>query len=118
MKPRKLEHKISSCSKECLPGDFCANTNICKMGEPKTGKNHNSYLHDSAVFFQCLVSPPPNVPISETGHCADNLPKLVGKPVRNQAKVPVRMAVHLENFVQQKANVMKVNLYLHVPQKL
>ena len=77
------------------------------MGEPKTGKIHSTYLHGSAVFFQCFVSPLPNVPISETELCAENLPKLEGKPVRN-----------LENFVQQKTNVMKVNFYLRVPQKL
>jgi hypothetical protein len=83
------------------------------MGEPKTGKIYNTYLHDSAVFFQCLVLPPPNVPISETGLCAENLPTLEGKPVRNQAKVPVKTAVHLENFVQQKTNVMKVYISMY-----
>ena len=103
----KICQKPSSCSKECLPGDYCAATNICRMGEPKTGKIHSTYLHGSAVFFQCFVSPLPNVPISETELCAENLPKLEGKPVRN-----------LENFVQQKTNVMKVNFYLRVPQKL
>ena len=109
----KICQKPSSCSKGCLPGDYCAATNICRMGEPKTGKIHNTYLHDSAIFFQCLALPPPNVLISETGLCAENLPTLEGKPARNQAKVPVKMAVHLENFVQQKTNVMKVNISMY-----